>query len=101
MEREVQEIVGKWVAVAYSYTVTGIFTAGAGMHFAYGVLESADDAALLVRQADGETLYIPTANARGVRMIEPPEMGPGGTLLRPSNSESLEEALVRPAQSSM
>ena len=93
------ERIGKWVAVSYSYSVAGLFSSGGGIHAAFGILESEDDAAILVRQANGETLYLPIETIRTIQVIAPPEPIPGGTLLRPAGDSASESMLVRPAES--
>ena len=78
------DFVGKWVAITYSFT--GVSASGYGMFSAFGILDSADDGALLIRQADGETLFLPLETVRGMNLIEPPELGPQGTLMVPAVS---------------
>ena len=91
------ERIGKSVAVSYSYSVATPFSTG-GID-AVGILESEDDAAIVVRQANGEALYIPIETITSIQMIAQPERIPGGTLLRPAADSVPESVLVRPAES--
>src|SRR5437870_3140488 len=88
------EYIDKWVSVVYGDPMSGM---SAGANYTYGVLVTADEAAVLVRQPDGEILFIPMSSVRRVGLIEPPELGPGGTLLRPSTVPVEPGMLMRPA----
>ena len=79
------EWIGKWVAVRYSYTHSFGFAGTMDSQYAYGILDSMDEASLLVRQPGGETVYIPRSAVRAFELIEPPELGPAGTMLRASD----------------
>ena len=92
------ECIGKWVAVGYSYAMYPAVAGGMDIHHVFGILESADDAALLILQPNGERAYVPVATVREFRVIEPAEMGPGGAMVRPAHAPAADSS-IRPVES--
>jgi hypothetical protein len=86
------EAIGHWVQVVLGADT--LYTGGRQVEF--GVLRDADEGFLYVERADGETVCLPQPAVRDVRIIEAPELGPGGTLLRPAERPDA-ELLLRPA----
>jgi len=85
-------MVGQVVQV---WTSGAILTSGSHSHY-FGVLEACDEDALLLRQQNGETLFLPLSTIRRIETIDPDELSQENLLLRPTSAPD-SETLVRPA----
>jgi hypothetical protein len=64
--------------------------------FYFGILEACDVDAMLLRQTNGETLFLPLSSIRRVEMFDLDGTRPENKLLRPAGAPN-SETLVRPA----